>query len=329
MRAIAAIEEPFMLRAYASERRQAWLVAHATMALPFQLWGRLQRSWSRIDGRTFRVVELGRPKRPAAVCDRLVGSRVTEGPAEAALLLSPRALELIEADLVVAEIHRWLAPRFRRAGWRIIPDAVRWEGDLAGVPPVRPCSSLADDLRKVRSHGYTLEPGATAADWEEFYSTMLIPQAMSRFGDEAWLPSRRFLGELARRGRLHFIVRAGERVGGMCSLIRDDTVWVPVTGLRQGRDDLRRDGAAAAALALTLDWARRQGCRRVDAGRTSPFLQEGVHRWKRKWGLQPVRDPMSHLLAAWIGSDPARAAFAREPVLIETADGLECYAGEP
>jgi hypothetical protein len=62
-------------------------------------------------------------------------------------------------------------------------------------------------------------------------------------------------------------------------------------------------------------------------GRTSPFLNDGVQQYKRKWGLTAVSDPLAHLTAVWVGSDAARLAFAREPVLAEGEDRLWLYAG--
>ncbi len=82
-----------------------------------------------------------------------------------------------------------------------------------------------------------------------------------------------------------------------------------------------------AAYALAFEWARGEGCVTVDMGRTSPFLHDGIQQYKRKWGLDPVPDPLAHLVAIRVGSDAARLAFAREPVLIEREAGLWLYAG--
>jgi hypothetical protein len=62
-------------------------------------------------------------------------------------------------------------------------------------------------------------------------------------------------------------------------------------------------------------------------GRTSPFVTDGVVQYKRKWGLTAVSDPLAHLTAVWVGSDAARLAFARQPVLAEGNHGLWVYAG--
>jgi hypothetical protein len=42
-----------------------------------------------------------------------------------------------------------------------------------------------------------------------------------------------------------------------------------------------------------------------------------------------VPDPLVRVTAVWAGSEVARAAFAREPVLVETGAGLAVYAGHP
>jgi hypothetical protein len=107
-----------------------------------------------------------------------------------------------------------------------------------------------------------------------------------------------------------------------------DTVWLPVSGVLDGDPVLFRRGASLATLALGIEWARAQGYRRIDAGRTSPFISDGVQRLKRKWGLLPAADPLAHVMAVRAVSADARAAFAREPVLVEEAAGLLEYRGE-
>jgi hypothetical protein len=99
-------------------------------------------------------------------------------------------------------------------------------------------------------------------------------------------------------------------------------------GIRHGDPLLLRQGAGNAALALTFDWARGSGHRRIDAGRTGPFINDGLQQSKRKWGLAPAPDPLAHVAAVWVGSEAARQAFCRQPVLVEEGIGLRVYAGE-
>jgi hypothetical protein len=325
---LAEVEERFLLRSYASPRADAWIATHDVLALPFQLRGEARRFAVPTPEGILRVLAIGRGKQAGEFCSGLLGSRglgIGEGRL---MLLSPAGLERMGSDLVLAEIHRWMASKFRRAGWLIIPTDVRWRGELAQLPPSRASTSLKSDLAKVRKYGYTMEHASTPADWQEFYESMVLPQARSRFGEDAWIPSERLRRELAKRGDLHFVRRDGARVAGICSVRTGSAVWLPVLGLSQRDPALLREGVCSAVFTLVFQWAREQGCTHVDAGRTSAFVNDGVQHFKRKWGLRPAVDPLAHLIAARVRPG-ATAAFTRQPVLIETERGIETYPEAP
>ena len=72
--------------------------------------------------------------------------------------------------------------------------------------------------------------------------------------------------------------------------------------------------------------------RHLDAGRSPAFESDGLADYKRKWGMTPVPEPFSHLIA--IRVDPSeqalRLAMERHRFWIETdADGLELYPSRP
>jgi hypothetical protein len=328
MRSAAAIEERLLVPAYASRWSALSVAAHRVLALPLQLRGPARRRTVESCGHAVRILEIGRPKLTGRLCTRLYGSLPPAEPETARSLRDPSRPE-DTADLIVAEVHRWVAPRFRRAGWVVVPDQVRWQGDLESLPPPAPSHSLREDLRKLRNQGFALEHATTRGHWDEFATAMVAPQARARFGTEAWIPSPYLLGQFAERGRLHFVTRDGHRLAGICSIPSGDTLWLPLSGVRGGDPALLRAGVSVALYALTFEWARREGYVRVDMGRTSPFLRDGVHQYKRKWGLDPVPDPLAHLVAVWTGTEAARQAFVREPVLAEREAGLRPYTGAP
>jgi hypothetical protein len=326
MGSAALVEERLVVPTYASRWSPLTVAAHQVLALPLQLRGAVRRRVVESQGREVTVLEMGRSKVTEPLCARLFGE-LPAAEYEPSRLLHDPGPAAGAAHLVVTEVHRWLAPRFRRAGWIVVPSQVRWRGELDLLPPPGASHSLKDDLRKVRSRRFTLEHASGHADWEEFTTRMVAPQARARFGGDAWLPSTYLVRQFARRGELHFVLRDGIRVGGFCSLRSGPMLWVPLAGVRDGDPALLRAGVSVATYALAFEWARRQGCIRVDMGRTSPFLKDGVQQYKRKWGLEAVSDPLAHLTAVWVGSDAARLAFAREPVLAEGDTGLWLYTG--
>jgi hypothetical protein len=324
----ASIEEQLIIPSYASTWAFAAIAAHRASALPLQLEGPADRYAVKVHGETIRLLTVGRRKLLEPILSGLFGHlppSISEGRRPT---WSPAQLRGDAADLVITEVHRWMAPRFRGDGWVIVPRTVRWFGDLAMVPPPSPSKSLLANLAKLRKQKFSLVQATEPGDWDEFYTAMVEPQARARHGTTAWVPSASFLGMVARRGVLHFVVEEGVRVAGICSIAHGDTLWFPLMGVRAGNPELLQRGASVAALALPIEWARANHFRRVDLGRTSSFVNDGLQQYKRKWGFCPVPDPLSLVVAVRAASAAARQAFARAPVLAETGQGLETYAGE-
>ena len=113
-------------------------------------------------------------------------------------------------------------------------------------------------------------------------------------------------------------------MAGACVLRSGTEAWVAALGVRDGDVALMRSGALAAAYALTIDWAKASGMVRIDFGRTSSFQLDGIGRFKRKWGMSPVRDPLARLIAIKVdpGQPALRHALEREPFLAEVDGAL-------
>ena len=323
-RVLVDVHERFTVPAVLSPRGGAWQGAHDLLALPLGLRGPVERWRGDVGGAPVAVTCVGRPKRFRRMLRQWFGtpSLVTRAPRPCALH-DPAALEALGGDLLLASIHPWAAARFRRAGWTIVPEAVRWTAPLAAVPPAEPAETLRSDFRKLASQGWTREAGAAAGDWDQFFETMVFPAARARFGAEVWIPGRHLCTRLRRTGRLHFIRRGGERVAGFVLVTRGDRVWSPVLGVVQDRPELHRDGIATAIYDGIVREARLTGCAVLDVGRTAPFLADGVQRVKRKWGFAPSRDRLAQLVA--VRPAPGCAALAevlaREPLLAQDERG--------
>jgi hypothetical protein len=325
---MAAMEERLLVPTYSSTRGSFPVAAHRGLALPFQLVGQVRRRSVGFAGERIAILEIGREKLLRSLGTRLFGQLPGATAEVCRPLWSPTAALAPDTDIVMAEVHRWMAPRFRSAGWLIVPQSVRWQGNLDVIPPKECSHGLLENMRKVRKQGFAIEQSSSPADWDEFYFTMVAPQAVARHGAVAWIPSRTLMKDFARKGILHLITRGGERVAGICTVPRGDTLWLAISGVRNGDPALLRLGAGVAILALTIEWARGRGFRALDAGRTTPFCNDGLQQFKRRWGLTPVADPLSLVAAVRVQSRAARLAFSREPVLVEEDANLRVYAGE-
>ena len=323
---VATVGERFLVPTRTSRLASLWIAAYGALAFPYVSAGTARRYRASVQETEVRVLCVGREDTFRTLLTRLFSGRAQlEGVDGRYVVWTPRRFWPAEADLVAVAIHPWLSARFRAAGWSVCPEVVRWQGELSRMPPANPSKSLASERGRIAKGGYALEePGGSKHDWEQFNQGMVVPYATQRFGDEAWIPSRGYLRALQRNGALLFVRKDGERVAGACVLRSGTEAWVAAVGVRDGDVALMRSGALAAAYALTIDWAKASGMVRIDFGRTSSFQLDGIGRYKRKWGMSPVRDPLSRLIAIKVdpGQPALRHALEREPFLAEVDGAL-------
>jgi hypothetical protein len=320
---IAASEERLLIPTLVSAHPERWAALRNVLQLPLMMGGGARALLGGTPDGPVRVHCHGPAKRFAPLLQHLFQSveSLGRGPSGSRWRVPG---EPHRADLTLVAVHPWAAPRFRRAGWTIVPSSVRWEGSLAQVPPPRPAKTLRSDLRRIRERGYVLEPARGLEEWTFFFERIVVAHARARFADEAWVPRAPFRRALMRRGHLLFVRCGSERVGGIAALPAGERVCIPLAGVLDGDADLRSAGVMAAAFGLGIEWARENGFSVIDLGRTTPYLADGTHAAKRKWGLEPRPDPSAHCVA--LRADPrrgaAQAAIAASPFYCETDRGL-------
>jgi hypothetical protein len=308
---MAPVAELITLRWRCSRRPGVWTSVHRALSLPVLAFGERRRFTASAGGQEVRGVSIGRRRRVASVLEHLV-DEVDPVEQEASTDgWAPDPLEREGFDLVAAEVHRWAANRFRRAGYWIVPEWVDWGAQTSSFPPRRRSKSLRGDLSRVRRAGYELEviERPARAVWRTFVEEIAIPSALARFGSDAWIPSSAYLRSLGSRITLLFVRRGGERVAGVGVVPVHGRVWMAMLGVR-GLAERAGGGATGAAIyALIFAWARNEGYASIDAGRTRPSLADGLARFKAKFGFVPRQDALSPLLAVKI--DPAHTGLAR------------------
>src|SRR4051812_8573953 len=107
----AEIEERLLVPTYGSRWSPASIAAHRSLALPLQLTGPVRRWLLEIAGRPASLLGLGRPKLVEPIASRLFGNLPAPSRESRRILWNPSALNPEGADLVIAEVHRWMAPR--------------------------------------------------------------------------------------------------------------------------------------------------------------------------------------------------------------------------
>jgi hypothetical protein len=325
-RATALTVDWVTARSRCSRRPEAWEAAHALLSAPLLARGVAREYAGRAAGHDLRALFVGRPARFEELIETLLEGVEPVRGARRRALWAPPELPQVSADLTAVEIHPWASQRFRNAGFVVVPEFVRWWGETRDLPPARPSESLRSDLRKIEAAGYTPElvERPTRDEWRQFWGEMVQPYLLRRFGGRAWIPSGTYTRTVKKRGFLLYVTQDGRRVAATGMIKQGDRLWIALMGIKQGDAELLRQGAAAALYIFEIEYARSLGIRQIDMGRTSPFLRDGIGRYKRKFGYTPQRDPLSPLVAIRI--DPRheglRAALTENPLLVDNGTDL-------
>ncbi len=197
--------------------------------------------------------------------------------------------------MLIAHTTPALAPRFRRAGFHIVPGMVRFGGEpaalLAGIATWP--SALVGDLRRLEHADYRTEVWPYTPERSRlFYHRYLVPHARVRFQQRAELPGFDHVDRLFAAGALVAVVRPGSAEPDALGLVveRADVLWCVLLGTRDADPALLRAGAIAAVYHAQITLAHERGCRRIDLGRVRPWASDGVYQYKWKWGLRPIPD---------------------------------------
>jgi hypothetical protein len=311
------------VKAEMSSRPKLWTAVRASLGTPFQIARPTHRYLGEAGGEAVRIACVGRPVRFRRLLKALGGAEPA-GTERARSLWAPSALARVEADLLAVEIHPWAAASFRGEGWAILPRTVRWCAATADTPPARRSRSLRSDLRLIAAGSFTRELSREPDAWRELLCRMVVPLLRRRFGRNAAHPSRALVRRAAADGEVLFVVGGEERLGGLAALASGTRLWAPFLGVRDGDRELVRRGVIAAAYHFAIQRARELGLHTVDIGRTTPYLDQGLVRYKAKWGFAPERDLSSPLVAIRIAPSHRglEEFFRAHPVLVETGSGL-------
>lgn len=235
------------------------------------------------------------------------------------------------ADLTIARIDRLSARLLFDADYLTIPE---WVGSWLTVPDdllkrVRARRNLKEDLRKIRCKGFSAEVSHAEADFDMFYYTMYVPFVRNRHRESAIVRSVHQLRRWFRQGGLLWVRQGDQRVAGGLVQERDRVLHLRALGTANGEWAPVKAGALAALYYYGIEYARNQGCKRVDFGGSRPSLSDGVLSFKRKWGAQLAEkhDVRYDFLLHWKRLDEKTAIFlSQTPLIFRHQGGLSAVA---
>jgi hypothetical protein len=229
--------------------------------------------------------------------------------------------------MTIAHVDRLSARLFFDDGYLVVPESVNCRLALPVdlVKIAHDNKSAKEDLRILHRRALNSEISHAESDFETFYTTMYIPYVQKRHGEFAVVHSLHRLRRAFRRGGLIWVTRDDRRIaGGVFEQRRDVLKWVAL-GTAQGDLTLLKQGALAALYVFHIRCAEARGCTSIDFGGTPPILNDGLLRFKKKWGAElesRPQTPYDYLLRWEHTNEAIRTFLAETPLVCRNDRGL-------
>jgi hypothetical protein len=233
------------------------------------------------------------------------------------------------AAILVMDVELLYGTMLRRQPFMRIPAWVRQKYSVPGtwheVLQSFRTNTRRTDLRKIRKYALKYRISRSEDDFREFYHRMYVPYLKKRFDREVIIEPEWKVLRQCRKGELMHVVRGGQVVA--CALLhrgegRLAYVWV---GVPDGLEDDLYRGAFSALYYFSILYAYERGCSEVDFLGSRPLLDDGLFRYKRKWGTR-VEDspvPRGDILIRPLRFDASvRSTFRRLQYIVRDGAGL-------
>jgi hypothetical protein len=231
------------------------------------------------------------------------------------------------SDLTIARVDRLSAKLFFDHDYFVVPE---WVDAWLTVPNdpmdlIHASHSVAEDMRLIRSNGLISSVSHSWADFELFYRTMYVPFIHMRHGDQAILRNMHQMRRSFQKGGLLWAVRGGQRITGAVFEQCGQLLHFLAEGTANGEWAPVKAGGIAALYYYAVEYAHQARCKRINFGGCRPTLNDGVLRYKRKWGMQLAAKPDNRydFLVYWPRlNEPVASFLASTPLVFLDQNGL-------
>jgi hypothetical protein len=178
--------------------------------------------------------------------------------------------------------------------WLTTSRWLRWTLDIS--PSIEDISAAFSrdlrscDLRRVARRGFTSKIARDADHLAMFYEDMYAPTVRAIPSDIAIIEPFDTILSAFRAGFLLFVMDGDQYVAGGVICPAQDTLRCTWLGIMGGRPQLRRSGVIAALCWFSILFGKENGFKTLDMGVSRPFLNDGLYRFKRKWGTTVKKD---------------------------------------
>jgi hypothetical protein len=241
-----------------------------------------------------KILLAGRGKTSLFFRNQILGGALRESTSGKLPFWRIPSLDMPEDQSLVVEADRTFSKFMRRRSFVAIPEWVLFTMDIS-----RPFPEIitnwkkieGENLRKIRKNNYSCEMTDDPRRVEHFHRTMFLPYIIPRFGKTAQIASVAYMKNLIRKGTLLIVKKGEEKVSGLLISTTGKNPLLAFMGVKDGREDLVRDGVISALYYFSILWAKEAGYKTMDFGHARPLLNDGLLRYKKRWGMKVMNSP--------------------------------------
>jgi len=193
-------------------------------------------------------------------------------------------------DAVFIESNTFYAGYFEKQGFTIIPESISMTLDIS--EPFEKIykkfsKSAKEDIRKVKRYKFTYELTNDPEKLKLFYYKMYLPYISQRHKEIATHTNFHAIRmSLEKNGRLMLIKHKNEYISGALFSIKKEKAIATYLGIKKEKTKLLKKGLTAASYYFFIKWAKGNGIKILDFGTSKAFLNDGLFRYKKKWGTK-------------------------------------------
>jgi hypothetical protein len=185
---------------------------------------------------------------------------------------------------------RFFTQFLQNKGFIIIPEWIKLILDVSDSLPAiyeKFNKSTRKDFKKMINSNYDFEITNDYKKIDFFYKRMFIPFNVPKMDISSILGLIQFwyYRILFDECKLILVKNNDKYVSGGLIYIENDIARFPCMGILDGNAEYIEKGAATALKYFQIIWAKKERINRLDFGHTRAFLNDGLFRFKRKWGM--------------------------------------------
>lgn len=184
--------------------------------------------------------------------------------------------------------------------------------------------NIKEDLRRIRKNKLEYEVSVDDKEISDFHRNMYVPYIRNTFGPSALFHSLESLKRSDGTIELLIIRKDGEAVAGQILVYEHDGVRTREIGVKNGDRQYVKAGVMGALYYYGLMHLQSKGFGTIGLGGSRAWLNDGVLRFKKKWGMRLGKPwPSGFLLVAPTKSEGVAAFLANNPFASVTNGQLE------